>query len=183
MMTRKPFIALLLALPALAGPQEEISSLLNAFLAKVDDPAVHERFWADDLIYVSAAGAVRSKAEILKSMRVGDTPGVRDTKPGEPKTTFSAEEVKVRPLAADVALLNFRLVHHAGDRTNYFRNNGTFVKRDAGGRWSAGRQRGKTRTRNDPMLERASAVDGGASRVQGLARWSRAASMTRPEKR
>ena len=133
MMTRKPFIALLLALPALAGPQEEISSLLNAFLAKVDDPAVHERFWADDLIYVSAAGVVRSKAEILKSMRVGDTPGVRDTKPGEPKTTFSAEEVKVRPLAADVAVLNFRLVHHAGDRTNYFRNSGTFVKRD--GRW------------------------------------------------
>jgi len=133
MMTRKPFIALLLALPALAGPQEEISSLLNAFLAKVDDPAVHERFWADDLVYVSAAGVVRSKAEILNSMRVGDTPGVRDKKPGEPKTTFSAEEVKIRPLAAEVALLNFRLVQHAGDRTNYFRNCGTFVKRD--GRW------------------------------------------------
>src|SRR5437879_11192826 len=102
MMTRKPFIALLLALPALSGPQEEISSLLNAFLAKVDDPAVHERFWADDLIYVSAAGAVRSKAEILKSMRVADTPGVRDTTPGEPKTTCSAAEGQVRPPPADV---------------------------------------------------------------------------------
>jgi len=133
MMTRKPFMVLLLALPALAGPQEEISSLLNAFLARVDDPAVHERFWADDLVYVSAAGVVRSKAEILKSMRAGDTPGVRDKNPGEPKTTFSAEEVKVRPLAADVGVLNFRLVQHAGDRTNYFRNSGTFVKRD--GRW------------------------------------------------
>src|SRR5437899_11653163 len=113
MMTRKSFIALLLPLPALAGPQEEISSLLNAFLAKVDDPAVHERFWADDLIYVSAAGAVRSKAEILKSMRVGDPPGVRDTKPGEPKTTFSAGEVQVRRLGADVTVLNFRLVRPA----------------------------------------------------------------------
>src|SRR5207244_9796329 len=119
MMTRKPFIALLLALPALSGPQEEISSLLNAFLARVDDPAVHERFWADDLVYVSAAGVVRSKAEILKSMRVGDTPGVRDTNPGEPKTTFSAEEVKVRALAADVAVMNFRLVQNAGERMNY----------------------------------------------------------------
>src|SRR5437016_12680553 len=133
MMTRKPFIALLLALPALAGPQEEISSLLNAFLAKVDDPAVHERFWADDLVYVSAAGVVRSKAEILKSMRADDTPGVRDKKPDEPKTTFSAEEVKVRPLGAEVAVLNFRLVQHAGEKTNYFRNSGTFAKRK--GHW------------------------------------------------
>src|SRR2546421_9897138 len=130
MMTRKPFIALLLALPALAGPQEEISSLLNAFLAKVDDPAVHERFWADDLIYVSAAGVMRSKAEILKSMRMGDTPGGRDTRPGEPKTTFSAEEVKARARAADVAGLNCRLVHNAGDRTNYLRKNGTIVTHD-----------------------------------------------------
>src|SRR5207245_11628800 len=100
MMTRKPFIVLLFALPALAGPQEEISSLLNAFLAKVDDPAVHERFWADDLIYVSAAGVVRSKAEILKSMRVGDPPAARGTNPGWPKNTVSAAGVKVRPLVA-----------------------------------------------------------------------------------
>ena len=133
MTTRMPILALLLALPALAGPQDEISSLLNAFLAKVDDPAVHERFWADDLVYVSASGVVRTKAEILKAMRAGDTPGARDKKPGDPKATFSAEEVKVRPLAADVAALNFRLVQHAGDKTNYFRNSGTFVKRD--GRW------------------------------------------------
>jgi len=133
MVKRKLFVALFLALPALAGPQEEIASLLNTFLANVDDPAVHERFWADDLVYVSAAGVVRSKAGILEAMRAGDTPGARDKKPGEPKATFSAEDVNVRPLAADVAVLNFRLVQHAGDKTNRFRNSGTFVKRD--GRW------------------------------------------------
>lgn len=134
-MKRARLVALFLALPALAGPQEEIASLLNEFLAKVDSPAMHERFWADDLVYVSAAGVMRGKAETMKSMRAGDTPGVRDKKPGEAKTTFSAEEVKVRPLAADVAVLNFRLVQHAGNKTNYFRNSGTFVKRD--GRWQA----------------------------------------------
>src|SRR5262249_61648684 len=67
--TMKTLVALLLALPTFAGPGEEVSSLLNAFLANVDDPAVHERFWADDLVYVSAAGVLRSKAAILESMR------------------------------------------------------------------------------------------------------------------
>jgi hypothetical protein len=116
-----------------SSTEPEIASLLNEFLSKVDDPAMHGRFWADDLIYVSAAGIVKSKADIMKSMRAGDTPGVRDKKPDEPKTTFSAEEVKVRKLAADVAVLNFRLVQHAGDQTNHFRNSGTFAKRS--GKW------------------------------------------------
>ena len=129
-------VALLYSLSAgAADVRAEIASLLNEFLARVDDPAMHERFWAEDLVYVSAAGVVRSKAEILKSMRAGDTPGVRDKKPDEPKTTFSAEEVKVRPLGAAVALLNFRLVQHAGDKTNHFRNSGTFAKRN--GQWQA----------------------------------------------
>jgi len=127
-------VALLYSLSAgAADVRAEIASLLNEFLARVDDPAMHERFWAEDLVYVSAAGVVRSKAEIVKSMRAGDTPGVREKKPDEPKTTFSAEEVKVRPLGADVALLNFRLVQHAGEKTNYFRNSGTFAKRN--GHW------------------------------------------------
>jgi len=63
---------------------------LNEFLAKVDEIAMHERFWADDLVYFSAKGEVRSKAAILESMGAGDTPGVRDRKAGEPKTTYSA---------------------------------------------------------------------------------------------
>src|SRR4051812_41673636 len=121
----------------------EITGLLNEFLSKVDDPAMHERFWSDDLIYVSAAGAVRSKPAILQSMRAGDTPGSRDRKSDEPKATFSAEEVNVRPLAAGVAVLNFRLVQHVGDKRNYFRNSGTFVKRNGGWRvvsWQATRE-------------------------------------------
>ena len=123
----------LLVFPAFASPQEEIAALLNEFLASVDDSAMHERFGAEDLVYISAAGVVRSKADIMKSMRAGDTPGARDKKPDEPKTTFSAEEVKVRPLDPEVVVLNFRLVQHAGERTNHFRNSGTFAKRN--GKW------------------------------------------------
>jgi hypothetical protein len=122
-----PMIALLLAVPLLATPRQEIASLLDEFLAKVDDVAMHDRFWADDVVYVSNKGEVRTKADILASMRAADQ------KPGEPKATFAAEEVKIRPLRDGVAVLNFRLVQHAGDKTNYFRNSGTLVKRN--GRW------------------------------------------------
>jgi len=126
---------LLWALSAAPGTESDIASLLNEFLAKVDDPAMHDRFWADNLIYASAAGVVKTKAGILESMRAGDAPGTRERKPDEPKATFSAEDVKVRALATDVAVLNFRLVQHVGDKTNHFRNSGTFVRRD--GRWQA----------------------------------------------
>ena len=46
----------------------ELTSLLNEFLAGVSrgDVSVHERFWADDLIYTSAAGRRIGKADILK---------------------------------------------------------------------------------------------------------------------
>jgi hypothetical protein len=131
---RRVLAAAVLSLAArAAGPQDEIASLLNEFLANVDDVAMHERFWADDLVYVSAAGVVRSKAAILEAMRAGDTPGRRDRKPDEPKATYSAQDVKVRPIGANAAVLNFRLLQHLGDKTNYFRNSGTFVKR--AGRW------------------------------------------------
>jgi hypothetical protein len=53
-------VALSFAATTAAAPQDEIASLLNEFLAKVDDIAMHERFWADDLVYVSAKGEVRS---------------------------------------------------------------------------------------------------------------------------
>lgn len=123
------------ALPAVASQESPVAVLLGEFLSRVNDPAMHERFWADDLVYVSATGVVKTKSGILQSMRAGDTPGDRGRKPDEPKATFTAEDVKVRSLGPGVAVLNFRLVQHAGDKTNHFRNSGTFVRRD--GRWQA----------------------------------------------
>jgi hypothetical protein len=126
---------ILLAALLTAAPAAEITALLDDFLAHVDDAAMHERFWADDLVYVSAAGAVKTKKIILDSMRAGDTPGTRGHAQDEPKSTFSAEEVKVRALARDVAVLNFRLVQQEGKEVNHFRNSGTFVRRNR--RWQA----------------------------------------------
>ena len=45
--------------------QQVISDLMLAFLAKVDEEATHQRFWADDLIYTSSAGSRFGKAQIM----------------------------------------------------------------------------------------------------------------------
>ena len=76
---------------------------------------------------------IAGRCPVHVTLRAGDTPGTRGHQPDEPKSTFSAEDVKVRPLAAGVAVLNFRLVQHEGGKVNHFRNSGTFVKRS--GRW------------------------------------------------
>ncbi|MCA1826901.1 MAG: nuclear transport factor 2 family protein [Myxococcales bacterium] len=107
----------------------EIEGLLREFLSKVDRPEMHARFWADDVIYVSATGNVRSKAEILKNVTEGAAKA-----PSEPGPAFDAENVRVRQFG-DVAVLNFRLVARAEGKATHYRNSGVFVERD--GRWQA----------------------------------------------
>ncbi|HEX7771934.1 MAG TPA: nuclear transport factor 2 family protein, partial [Pyrinomonadaceae bacterium] len=66
----------------------ELTKLLNEFLAGAsrNDPAVHERFWADDLIYTRSAGRRVNKAEVLRDVR--NEPA---RKPTDPKTVYTAE--------------------------------------------------------------------------------------------
>jgi hypothetical protein len=114
--------------------QVEVGNLLREFLANVDKVEMHDRFWADDLIYTGASGAVKTKADILKSMREdaekGSAPKVTAN-----KETYSGEDVVIRQFG-DTAVLNFRLVQHTPDgNANNFRNSGTFVKRN--GQWQA----------------------------------------------
>ena len=128
----KPLLLLLLltALPAAAADaKKEIPPLLDEFLSKAGDPAMHERFWADDLVYVGNSGNKLSKQQILGSVR-------EDAKqPAEQgKETYSADDVLVRQYG-DTAVLNFRLVRHAKPLTEYFRNSGVFVW--SGGKWQA----------------------------------------------
>ena len=54
----------------------ELTKLLNDFLAGAsrNDPAVHERFWADDLIYTRSAGRRVNKAEVLRDVRNAPAP-------------------------------------------------------------------------------------------------------------
>jgi hypothetical protein len=133
-------VAMILLAGALASSQAqspdakaEITQLLRDFLAKVDEPQTHERFWADDLIYTAASGTVRTKPEIVKSVRDGASQPKDAKAQAEPKATYGAEDVTVRQFG-DTAVLNFKLVQHTdGQPDNFFRNSGTFVKRD--GKW------------------------------------------------
>jgi uncharacterized protein DUF4440 len=131
-------VALILPLGLLASPtaafaqepkatQDAITRLLQDFLTHNDDTAQHDRFWASDLVYTGSKGVVRSKAEIMKM--VADSPA--DT--AQPKETYTAEDILVRPYGTTAAL-TFRLVRHTPDgKVEYFRNSGTLLLR--GGQW------------------------------------------------
>jgi len=120
--------------PAQSAPDAaELTKLLNEFLAATTDPAMHEKFWADDLIYTRSAGRRVSKAEVLKDVRSAPAP-----KPGDPKTIFSAEDVRIQQYG-NTAVVAFQLVGttnaDGGTQVARFLNSGTFVKRN--GKWQA----------------------------------------------
>lgn len=127
-------ILVLFATPVFAqtAPAEaELTKLLNDFLAATTDPAMHERFWADDLIYTRSAGRRISKSEVLRDVRSAPAP-----KPGDPKTVYSAEDIRIQQYG-DTAVVAFRLVgtttSAAGSQVARFLNSGTFVRRN--GKW------------------------------------------------
>lgn len=119
------------AAPAPDQTRGEITRLLREFLARVEEPAMHDRFWADDLVYTGSSGKVQTKADILKSF--ASLPKSDLAKPKGPSPTYDAEDVLVRPYGATAAL-TFRLVAHNPDgQTATYRNSGTLLFRD--GRW------------------------------------------------
>src|SRR5688500_14243591 len=116
-----------------ASDAAELTKLLNDFLAGAsrNDPAVHDRFWADDLIYTRSAGRRVSKADVMRDVRSAPAP-----KPSDPKTVYTAEDVRIQQYG-DTAVVAFRLVsttETGGTRqvANVL-NGGTCVKRD--GKW------------------------------------------------
>ena len=124
------------ASPSATAPDgDALKQLLKEFLdgAGRNDVAVHERFWADELIYTRSAGQRLSKADILRDIKAE---AAAPKKPGV--TTYSAEDIRVLQYG-DTAVVAFRLVattkkESTTEVTNYF-NTGTFVKRD--NKWQA----------------------------------------------
>lgn len=123
-------------LPAQTAPDgAELTKLLQDFLAGAskNDIAMHDRFWADELVYTSALGRRKGKADIMRELRdeTKATP-----KPEEGTTVYTAEDIRVQQYG-DTAVVAFRLVattDKAGNKmvANYF-NTGTFLKRN--GKW------------------------------------------------
>jgi ketosteroid isomerase-like protein len=126
------------AVPAQNAPDSaELTQLLQDFLAGAskNDIAMHDRFWADELVYTSALGRRKSKADIMRELReeTKATP-----KPEEGTAVYTAEDIRIQQYG-DTAVVAFRLVattDKAGTKTvaNYF-NTGTFLKRN--GKWQA----------------------------------------------
>jgi ketosteroid isomerase-like protein len=112
---------------------DKLKKLLHEFLdaAGRNDRAGFHRFFADDLIYTRSAGVTITKADIMKDLS-------QPAKPDDPKTTYEADDITVHEYG-NMAVVNFRLIQHLdkeGKReTNYFRNTGTFLRRN--GRWQA----------------------------------------------
>lgn len=111
----------------------ELRRMLDEFLAAAgrNDATVHDRFWAEDLIYTRSAGQRISKAELMQGVR--STPA---RKPGDAVTVYSAEDVRIQGYG-NAAVVAFRLVRTStkGDAVTVtkFLNTGTFIKRN--GRW------------------------------------------------
>ena len=119
--------------PAIAKDAAELTRMLNQFLAGAssNDPAVHDRFWAEDVIYTASAGRRRGKADIMRDVRETPAP-----KPGDATNVYTAEDIRIQQYG-DTAIVAFRLVSTVSkdaktEVTNYL-NSGTFVKRN--GKW------------------------------------------------
>ena len=127
-------LVIVTAVPAQTAPDSaELTKLLNDFLAGAskNDIAMHDRFWADELVYTSALGRRKGKADIMRELRdeTKATP-----KPEEGTTVYTAEDIRIQQYG-DTAVVAFRLVattDKSGTKTvaNYF-NTGTFLKRNA----------------------------------------------------
>lgn len=125
-------LAVLFMQPAVASDIEEITALLQDFLANSHKEAAHERFWDEDLVYSSSAGLRFGKAEIMEGF--DSDPGETEDANEEPQVTYSGEEIDVR-LYGDTAVVAFKLVGTPTDTASgaevlYYFNTGTFLKRD-----------------------------------------------------
>lgn len=131
-------LSLVPGLPAQTAPDSaELTKLLHEFLAGAgkNDIAMHDRFWAGELVYTSALGRRKGKADIMRELRAepAATP-----KPEEGTTVYTAEEIRIQQYG-DTAIVAFRLVattDKAGTKeVKNFLNTGTFLKR--AGKWQA----------------------------------------------
>lgn len=124
------------ALGQTSNSETELRALLNEFLAGAgrNDAAIHEKFWADDLIYTRSAGVRIDKPELIRGVRLAPP-----AKPDDPVTTYAAEDLQIRTYGS-TAVVAFRLIGKTVKKdgvvdTSEFLNTGTFVQRK--GRWQA----------------------------------------------
>ncbi len=114
--------------------RDVLERMLSNFLegASVNDYNTHDRFWADDLIYTSAAGERMGKDDILRSLPA-------EPNDSENSPVYTARDVQIN-LYGDSAVVAFMLIAEISfdtgeTETIRFYNTGTFLKRE--GVWQA----------------------------------------------
>jgi ketosteroid isomerase-like protein len=126
-------------LPAAAPAPDaaELTKLLHDFLAGAskDDAAMHDRFWAEDLIYTGSSGRRIGKADIMRDVRK-EAEAAEKPEDNAETAIYTAEDIRIQQYGT-TAIVAFRLVGttkkgDAAEVTNYL-NSGTFLKRD--GKW------------------------------------------------
>jgi hypothetical protein len=119
----------------LAPDPAELTQLLKDFLAGAsrNDAAMHDRFWAEEVIYTSSLGKRRGKADILHDVTKESSAESKDE-----KTNYGAEDIQIRQYGP-TAIVAFRLVGTTSKggkvEVAHYLNTGTFLKRD--GKWQA----------------------------------------------
>jgi ketosteroid isomerase-like protein len=125
---KKLLVLLIVAFSLRADDAVDLKKLLNDFLAGAsrNDAAMHDRFWADDLIYTGSSGRRIGKADIMKGLR--DAPPPKQ----EPATIFTAEDVRIQQYGT-AAIVAFKLVattdRDGRHEVATYLNSGTFLKR------------------------------------------------------
>jgi hypothetical protein len=121
---------------ATAPDASELTQLLRQFLegASHNDLKMHERFWAEDLIYTSSSGHRRNKNDIRRDVaKEASSPEAK----GE-ETRYTADDIRIQQYGT-TAIVAFELVgtvtKEGKTETNHYLNTGTFLKRD--GKWQA----------------------------------------------
>jgi hypothetical protein len=110
-----------------------LTKLLKDFLegASHNDLAMHERFWAEDVIYTSAAGRRRTKDDIRN-----DVAKANSSQPKNDQATYSAEDIRIHQSGTS-AIVAFELIaittKEGKTETAHYLNTGTFLKRN--GKW------------------------------------------------
>jgi len=131
-----PLVVLLLLTAPIAPAHEdsvehEIHELIDAFLqgASVNDIEVHDRFWAEDLVYTSSSGQRRGKPETMARLRQA-LPADPDELP-----RYRGEDLNIG-VFGKLAVVTFRLVATMPDgATSEYYNTGVF--RHERDRWRA----------------------------------------------
>ena len=128
-------VAILACGPVLASDTDDLTKMLEEFLAASSEQAAHASFWAEDLVYTSSAGLRFGKADIMGGFESSDAE--EESAEDAPAMLYSGEEVDIR-LYGDTAIVAFKLVGTPTDESVdadvlYYFNTGTFLKRD--GAW------------------------------------------------